>query len=120
TSPGVQTFRVVATDKDGGVSDPVLHTIDVVPAMVDDEGNLVVGGTSGSDRIMVYTGQGLMVRMNNQVFGPFSVGGEIIILGGAGNDTITFSGVNLPARIFGGADNDYITGTSGNDYVDGG
>lgn len=119
-SLGSRTFRVVATDKDNGISAPVTYTVNIVAAAVDDEGNLVVGGSSGDDRIIVYTSGGLLVRMNNQILGPFSVGGEIIIYGGDGDDTITLNNIALPAQIFGGTGNDYITGGLGADYLDGG
>jgi VCBS repeat-containing protein len=121
------TITVELVD-DGGTTNPgdddtsatQTFQISVSPVYIDDDGNLIAGGTDGRDRLILqYIGGGrLAVRRNNVFYSSFAPTGDIIIQGGASNDTITVSG-NVPndVTIFGGSGSDYLVGATGNDVI---
>lgn len=84
---------------------------------------LRVGGTDGPDAIEVrYDRRGRMtVIVNGRPLGPYNRLSEIIVYGGAGNDSISVhKRVTQRVKLFGGDGNDYLQGGRGNDWLDGG
>jgi Ca2+-binding RTX toxin-like protein len=85
-------------------------------------GVLTISGTSGNDVTSVTeSGTTLRVRRNGilETFDA-TVVSSLNIYGVDGNDTIDFSGVNIPAYVDAGPGNDLITGGGGNDTITGG
>lgn len=121
TSLGLVTLSVTGTDKDGGVSPVATADVNILAAIEDGNGNVVVGGTENADRIIITLGAGIQVRMNNKLLGNFSASNKIIVYGNDGSDTITVSGsANVDVEFYGGEGDDYLTGGNGNDLLDGG
>ena len=120
---GFFTVSVTAMDKDGGISAPVTHTIEVVPvAKIGD--NVFVGGTNGQPNRIIVQSAGpdeIFVRYNNRRFGGFDVSPTSIvqIFGGDGDDRISITNC-IETEIHGEAGNDNISGGSCNDNVFGG
>jgi Ca2+-binding RTX toxin-like protein len=84
---------------------------------------LRVGGTDGPDAIEVrYDRRGRMtVIVNGRPLGPYRRLSEIVVYGGAGNDSIVVhKRVTQRVKLFGGDGNDYLQGGRGNDWLDGG
>jgi Ca2+-binding RTX toxin-like protein len=79
--------------------------------------DLVVSGTSGNDTIKIGTGPSagsVSVTINGQARGAFAPTGRLIVLGQAGNDTITVDNkLTLARTIYGAAGDDTITGGNG-------
>jgi Ca2+-binding RTX toxin-like protein len=115
------TITATATDKDGGVSDEATFDVTISPVSVAN-GFLVVGGTSGNDRISIQsTSSGYSVRLNNRVYRAPAFSEGIIVFGLDGADTITVTGaMNTPMEFHGGEGNDYLAGSNGADVLDGG
>jgi Ca2+-binding RTX toxin-like protein len=84
--------------------------------------NLLAEGTPGDDVIIIsQTTDGLyLARVNDEMYGPFDVPGNLQVLGDAGNDVIVIVNTSLQAILDGGADNDFIFGSFGNDTIVGG
>ena len=85
-------------------------------------GVLTISGTSGDDITGVTkSGSTLRVRRNGvlETFDATQVN-SLFIYGVDGNDTIDFSGVNMPAYVDAGPGNDIVTGGAGNDTITGG
>jgi Ca2+-binding RTX toxin-like protein len=83
---------------------------------------LTISGTSGNDVTSVtQSGSTLRVRRNGvlETF-PAAQVSQLYIYGVDGNDTIDFSGVNIPAYVDAGPGNDLVTGGGGNDTITGG
>ena len=127
---GTYTVTVTATDKDGGVSDPATHVIEVKAAGILPDPTdptktaLYVGGTTGDDKIKVLpvgsTGA-YEVFVNGVSKGTFSPTGRIIIFGQAGNDSIDVPNtVSLPVEMYGGAGDDHLSSGVGDDLLVGG
>ena len=140
--PGINTYtvRATATDKDGGVSLIEEYELTTEQFAIDDNGNLLGGGTASSDRVTFQAGRGgLIAKMNNVTYGPFSVvervifyaqGGNDIVqmvpnaglileaYGGTGNDTLT--GAQLEDTLYGQDGDDNLQGGNSNDLLDGG
>jgi Ca2+-binding RTX toxin-like protein len=127
---GTYTVTVTATDKDGGVSAAVTHTIEVKAAGILTDPTdptktaLYVGGTTGNDKIKVIqhgkTGN-YEVTVNGQSKGTFAPTGRIIIFGQAGDDDINApNSVTLPVEMYGGEGNDNLNGGAGDDLLVGG
>jgi Ca2+-binding RTX toxin-like protein len=119
---------MTATDKDGGTSVAVTKTVSVAGAELATGacgGNdLIVGGTSGGDRITVAPGKAtgtVTASLGNTALGTFTVTGRVIVLGEDGNDTITFDKLmTTPRIVYGGNGNDTISGGNGNGVQIGG
>jgi PKD repeat protein len=117
---GVYTVSMTATDKDGGTSTTATKTVTVAGFEVVSGPcggtDLVIGGTSGNDRISVSSGKGsstVKVSVNNHSLGTFTVG-RVVVLGAGGDDTITFdSKLTIPHIAYGGDGNDSISGGNG-------
>ncbi len=80
-------------------------------------GTMFIGGTSGTDSVVVtQNSQGATVLVNG-VSSPFA-GNRIVILGGAGSDTIgVASNVTVDMEIHGGDGDDLISGGQGADVL---
>ncbi len=117
---GTYTITAVAYDQDGAASDEASFTIVVSPIAVID-GDLVVAGTDGADRIILSGSGGGTVRINNRPYKMPAFTGGIVVFGLAGNDTITVDG-SIPSSVtlYGGEGADYLTGGKGDDTLDGG
>ncbi len=91
---------------------------------VDDGGNLIVFGSAGDDRIVLYAGNsGIFVRVNSERHGPFDIpiGRRLFAFGEEGNDFITVSGDLLQvAELHGGTGDDYLAGGLSADLIVGG
>jgi Ca2+-binding RTX toxin-like protein len=117
---GTDTFTYRLSDGEF-TSNEATVTI-AVAQFVEQDGNLYVAGTNGSDRIIVqsHSGGGVGIRMNNALYGPFDAG-HVVVFGYRGNDTITVSGrVPVSVTFFGGEGNDYLAGGNEDDTLDGG
>jgi hypothetical protein len=144
---GNYIVKITAMDQDGVVSDVATHVITIsAVAMQDDplypgDEMLVVGGTLGGDTIVVNSSGGINVRINGKVMGVFrptsrivvygqdgndhinlaplkNFGGQVIVRGGDGNDTIIGGGSSNV--LLGEAGDDHIIGGSGRDILIGG
>jgi autotransporter-associated beta strand protein len=117
------TVAARAIDRDGGVGGVVILPVAVSPVAVID-GDVVVGGTTGRDRIIVSDGGGghILVRLNNRFFDVVpDVSGIVRIGGGDHNDTISISGnLNRASMIDAGVGNDYVAGGRNDDTISGG
>jgi hypothetical protein len=140
STSGSYMIQAMATDQDGGVSDAVTQPMLVKDGSLQvDPTNpaltaLVVGGTMGSDTILIQpinTAGGLQVTINGVVEGKFYPTGHIFVYGQAGNDTITLESavlggktvyVAVPSMLFGGTGNVTIDarGSSANNVLEGG
>lgn len=136
-APGTYTIGVEV--EANGVVSTDTTTITVGPVLVNGDGNLVVEGGNGSDRITLSRNGGIFVRINNKSYGPFDTAEKIIVYGNNGNDTIMagsklfyelefyggagsdyLAGGTEPDLLVGGSGNDRIFGNSGNDIIWGG
>jgi Ca2+-binding RTX toxin-like protein len=129
TATGVYTVTLTVTDDDGGttvVTKAVeIKAVEVQPDTTDPtRTQLVVGGTSGDDQIVLNpggTGGTVQVIINDVVVGTFSPTGRIVVFGQAGNDNIQVaSGVANTAWLYGDDGNDRLAGGSGNNVLLGG
>jgi hypothetical protein len=122
-SPGNYAVTVTATDKDGATAPAASQSVSVVPAELQGS-DLVIGGTPGDDQITVQpaddTSGQVAVTVNGQAVGTFAVAGQVVIYGGAGNDTIALQALPTdagdvllaqPAVLFGGAGDDTLDAT---------
>jgi Ca2+-binding RTX toxin-like protein len=129
TDEGSHTISVTATDKDLGESTAVTLTTTVTAfAIQPDPGDptktaLVVGGTTGDDRInIVPKGRnGVRLLINGKSQGVFSPTGSIIMYGQAGNDHLHLAGsIRLKAILHGDDGNDVLQGGKAGDVLLGG
>ncbi|MFT7644287.1 MAG: Ca2+-binding RTX toxin-like protein, partial [Pirellulaceae bacterium] len=123
SASGNYTISLTVADKDGGTT-TATHDINVAQVIMVD-GDLLVGGTQGNDRIIVSDAgtNTVLIRVNDQRLGPFAepVGGQIVLVGGDGKDRITASGnVTLNLVYNGGAGRDYLAGGRGDNTFFGG
>lgn len=85
------------------------------------DGVVYVGGTNGSDRIIIVPASGgIGVRMNNALQPTQNVTSGVVVFGNDGADTITASNLSVGFEIYGGEGDDYLTGGNGADTLDGG
>jgi hypothetical protein len=126
-SPGVYQVSVSAADKDGGAGHQTTAiTVAGARLMAGVCGgtDLVVGGTSGNDTIRIAPGAStgsVSVTINGQARGSFTPTGRLVVLGQAGNDTVTVdTKLTLARLVYGGTGDDIITGGNGNGIQIGG
>ncbi len=113
---GNYTVTFTVTDSHGATSSSQLVVTVTSTAQVGND--LYVGGTSGNDTITIGRSSGGMITVGSQ---SFTASGRIIILAGAGNDTINVgSSVANGLLIDGGDGNDLINGGHGDDILIGG
>jgi uncharacterized delta-60 repeat protein len=126
------SIKIWATDRDGmkgpvtTVGGPNIVAIALEPDYSDNGNtNLVVGGTTGNDTIVIQPGTvtgSFEVVLNGVSQGSFSPTGSMIkVYGQAGNDLIKVAAdVTLSARLYGQAGKDTLKGGAGNDVLFGG
>jgi Ca2+-binding RTX toxin-like protein len=96
-----------------------------VSARVAADGTLVVNGTANNDSIVMtnQTGGGIRVTSNGSVVGgspfPFASVKKIQVNGGAGNDLIYLTDLNVPSVLVGGDGDDTLRAGTKNDNVSG-
>ena len=85
-------------------------------------GDLYIRGTEEADYLyLLATREPGMVGVRlGSVQGNFPVSGRIVVEARGGNDYVLWSGLSLPAEIYGGAGDDYLTGTAADDKIVGG
>ena len=142
-APGDYIVRVIVADDDGGVSREYTRLYRVTPTLLE-LGTLYVPGTADNDAIEVRAvneaGTKVEVAVNGvvaatglpgtvMVFGregddTVSVVGPVkrrlVLMGGAGNDTLNATTAAGPVVLVGGAGDDTVTGGSGRDVLVGG
>ncbi|MCI0458154.1 MAG: PKD domain-containing protein, partial [Gemmataceae bacterium] len=134
------TVTVTATDADGHTSAPASRTVTVRPWAIQTQPDplhpgqtiqvLVVGGSTGADVILITpgtTGVGIKLQIKEKDFNRVLEAGfteridRIAVYGQAGDDQITVAeGIKLPAELYGGDGDDYLSGGSGADLLLGG
>ena len=127
TEPRDYTFKVRVSD-DGSPAKSVTSTITItLKTAAIMSGDLVIGGTSVADKIVVKpsaTAGFLDVLINDnpvESFARSAITGKIQARGLEGNDQITIDpSLTIPADLIGGAGNDSLVGGAGNDTFLGG
>jgi Ca2+-binding RTX toxin-like protein len=137
TRSGSFAVTVTATDADGQTSAAVSWTVVVTPWAIQTQPDplhpgqtiqaLVVGGSTGADVILITpgtTGAGIKLQIKEKDFNTVLEAAfteridRIVVYGQAGDDQITVAeGIKLPAELYGGDGDDYLTGGSGNDLL---
>jgi hypothetical protein len=123
--PGTYDVIVRASDEEGHTTPTETHSILVEQAMVID-GDLCVGGTMLSDRIIIYPMNEpgtYCCRVNTLTLGPFRPDPDCMMFafGCEGDDVITVSGsITGACCLDGGPGNDYLAGGPGPDELIGG
>jgi Ca2+-binding RTX toxin-like protein len=116
-STGTFNVGVTATDRDGGVSTPATQLVDVRAAALEPDPldpsllQLVVGGTSGDDLIILARNDkqgGVRVWINGHDEGVFTPTGGIVAHGYEGNDVLLVCGHTGPVQLYGDAGNDLL------------
>lgn len=120
TEVGLYTVTMTVFDGTTAISQSL--EIEVRAAGLDSDGNLLVGGSTSTDAIVVTPGPGgTVTAFVNGISETFSPAGNIIIRGGDGLDVIVLAGaISRPAIIFGGAGSDLIKGGNGTNVIVGG
>jgi VCBS repeat-containing protein len=132
---GTYTVQLTSVaDKDGGLYTHVASAALTIKAVDVQGNNLVVGGTTGDDKIVITptdTSGDLSVTIGGASQGVFKPTGEIIAYGQAGNDTIQLASAKIqgkavyiavPAALFGGDGDDTLDaqGSTANNILVGG
>ncbi len=124
---GVANVTVTATDSEGAsVSDTFQVTVRFLPQVTVSKGVLQIVGTRGNDVVAVNKIQGQFLvfayigDVRYKIFQAPAID-SIYVNVGAGNDTVVIGNfVTEPTILLGGAGNDTITGGLGNDVIAGG
>ncbi len=120
TANGRFTVSVTARDRTGLVSTAATRVV-AVGAVLQQGNTLIIGGTTGADRIDVFNLVGLRAVVNGTWYGPYAGITSIQVFGQAGNDCLDIdSSITIPATVDGGAGDDKIDGGSGADTLRGG
>lgn len=131
---GTVQVAVRAVDKDGGVSNAEIWTINVQPYQIvydAQEGVYDVhwGGTAGNDRIEITRVNESLIQVHESILNGTSVNnayqvagidGAVVAYGGAGNDELDASAFVQSVKLHGGSGNDLLKGSSLNDILDAG
>jgi uncharacterized delta-60 repeat protein len=134
TATGTYTVQATATDKDGGVSGPVTHSIAITAVGLLADGTLAAGGTAAGDTIIFQPTDALgniTVTINGADQGTFHPTAGIAAFGQAGNDLLrllskkikgTTVFITVPAVLSGGDGNDGLdaSGSTANNILLGG
>lgn len=123
---GTKTITVTATDREGGVSEVVAHTVEIKTVGIfpdptdDNQTALFIGATSENETIKVeQQGEGNIynVVINGQSKGTFAPTGRVAIYGQEGNNSIDALNSRLPVEMYGGNGNDSLKGGLNNDRL---
>jgi hypothetical protein len=140
TEAGTYNIQAVATDQDGHASAAVTESTVITPWAIQTQADplnagqtiqvLVIGGSTGSDDIVVKPGpkgNGILVEIDEvslhqvleQVFtAPID---RIVVYGQGGNDEIAIShAIKLTSEVFAGDGNNILQGGGGNNILVGG
>jgi Ca2+-binding RTX toxin-like protein len=124
---GSYAVTVTATDKDGAASDPATRTIAVTSRVTDICGTgktLFVGGSAGDDVITVRPGavDGTVAVVVDGVAQTVPSGfARLVVRAGAGNDSVTVTGLSSVRRmLYGEAGDDVLSGGGGPSVLVGG
>jgi PKD domain-containing protein/hemolysin type calcium-binding protein len=122
TQTGTYSIDAAATDDDGGASD-ASQNVDIDAVALRD-GELIVGGTTGSDIILVtrswFLGE-VWVLLNGQPMLVVDQIDRVVAYGQAGNDLMAVtSTITVPVEMYGGDGDDLIKGGRGDDILVGG
>lgn len=134
TASGAYQVTATATDKDGGTSVSPASANITIDAVEMQGNNLVVGGTTGDDTIVINPADAngdLHVTINGVLQGTYQPTGQIFVYAQAGNDTVELQSVKehgkwiyvkVPALLFGGDGNDNlnVSGSTANNILVGG
>jgi hypothetical protein len=130
SSEGNYTVTLTATDKAGFVSDVVSQKVTITPFAFQDDPlyhgktMLVIGGTTGDDRIQIaelrFGTPQVAFMVNGQLHFVAEPSSRIVVYGQAGNDWIDAGQTITPAWLYGGDGNDSLFGGQGNDVLVGG
>ena len=88
-----------------------------------EDGTLLVIGSSGSDTISFSTNSQhqVLCNYNGKTSGPFNGASRIVVYGGSGNDRISVSNsITLPCWLYGGNGTDTLIGGGGENVLSGG
>jgi urease beta subunit len=133
TAVGSFSVTVTATDKDGATGPAAALPVGVAAAAMQGA-DLVVGGSTGDDRITIQpagTDGTVDVVLNGQDLGTYAPTGRVIVYGQSGNDVIEVVPLDsgggtidlaTPVVLFGGGGDDTLdaSGTSGPAILSGG
>jgi hypothetical protein len=113
--PGTYTITYYVEDNHdlaAGITPQMYYaSITVVPAILDSQGNLDIGGTKGDDAIVLSSiGNGnVVVTVNNVPAGVFLPTGHVLVYTAEGNDTVTIgTRLAVPVYVAGGGGNDEL------------
>lgn len=123
TSSG--TFLVTFSVRDDDDTTVISASMSVTVSDMDIiDGNLIIGGTTGNDSIVITPVAGVAGEINVLIGGSsssFTPTGRIIILCGPGDDKVNVASIiGLPMFIRGGAGDDTLKGAGGADIILGG
>ncbi len=127
--PGVYNVVISAVDKDGGIGEPEIHAVTILPAALETgpinpkSKSLRVVGTDGNDVIrLLPAGRGkVQVLVNEADIGVFKVNGRVQVLGLEGDDDIAADPLlGISAELLGGPGNDILAGGMAGDVLVGG
>jgi ELWxxDGT repeat protein len=126
---GLHQVKITASDHLGAISSVVTANVDVRvwavqgDPQVSGKTNLLYGGTSGDDVLVLFGTAGSALAYFITDFGNVQYltgfNGDFIAYGGAGNDQILAQYAS-PVILYGGEGDDMLAGGSSNDLLDGG
>ncbi len=121
---GVYTVKLTVRDDDTGehfaTRSITIVIAELQPAVCGCGTDLVIGGTSVAETIVVSPASGgaLAVTVNSVAIGTFSPSHGIVVRAEGGSDDVTIAGsVGKPAWLYGGGGNDRLKGGSGDDVI---
>jgi large repetitive protein len=117
---GTYPVKVWVTDKNGAEGAFAGRTY-ASNAVEVQGGNLVIGGTTGGDQIVLTamsTPGASQVRINNVNLGTFTASGQIVVFAQAGNDTVSFATTRVQGTTYSVARPLLLFGGDGNDTLD--
>jgi len=110
STTGLHTVALQVTDNAGGVGIATV-TVNVTASAVVG-GTLVVGGTNGTDTVLI-SGNTVTINGVSQAF----TGGKVVVYGGPGADIIGVTGGTKALEAHGGDGNDILSGGNGADIL---
>ena len=123
---GADSFTYTVTDPTGGVSTGTVNLTvtgngTAVNPTDPKKTDVFVAATSASDQIQVVrVGRQVRVVINGQEQGTYTANGNVVISGGAGDDTLVIGRIKNPVLFNGGEGNDTLAGGAKGDILVGG